>query len=212
MNNLVTGSLWCTTHAVQYPQMQIIVLLKHSALYGAHLIIYLSDRPALRLSQIFCFKRRSRRRPSGHSSRKSKQHDADPESMPTKSILVLTMLEVDNTVGANELSQALNQKDQWYLRSTVYSSYVVPLGTATLTLYTIQGTSFAVQSREGRASNQPGRTRSHAPSVARQDREVSIASIAYVRRASSTRGDNRRGTQAEAVVYSLVGVLFPGLR
>lgn len=23
-------------------------------------------------------------------------------------------------------------------------------------------------------------------------------------------GDNRRGTQAEAVVYSLVGVLFPG--
>lgn len=172
MDNLVTSSLWCTTHAVQYPQMQIIVLLKHSALYGAHLIIYLSDRPALRLSQIFCFKRRRRRRPSGHSSRKSKQHVADPESMPTEAIFVLTTLEVDNTVGANESSQALNQKDQWYLGSTEYSSHVVPPRTAALTRYTIQGTSFAVQSREGRASNQTGRTPSHAPSVARQDGEL----------------------------------------
>lgn len=119
MNNPVTSSLWCTTHAVQYPQMQVVVLLKHSALYGAHLINYLNDRPALRLSQIFCFKRRRRRRASGHSSRKSKQYDAVPESMPTKARLVLTTLEVDNTVGANESSQALNQKDQWYLRSIV---------------------------------------------------------------------------------------------
>lgn len=119
VNDLVTSSSRCTTHAVQYPQMHIIVLLKHGALYGAHLN-HLSDRPALRHSQIFCFKRRGRRRPSGHSSRKSRQHDVDPDQCRPKRRSCSQRWKLMIPLARMKEPSAKSERSNGYLRSTVY--------------------------------------------------------------------------------------------
>lgn len=74
-------------------------------------------RLALRLSQIFCFKRRGKRRASGRSTRGPKQYDADPDSGVNAD---QSKLRAD-TVGANEIKPSATSGRSDAIRVAQYS-------------------------------------------------------------------------------------------
>lgn len=97
----------CTTHAAQYPQVQTTVLLKHRALYGAHLV-YLSDAWRSGFRKYFVSRDEGK---EGHQgvqleARSNMTLIRIPESMPTRASFVLTPL------AQMKSSQALHQEDR----------------------------------------------------------------------------------------------------